>query len=626
MKLLLTAVFCTAVVAAVYGKSYDFKNCIRMDVNGTVTLTAKNTKTNQTAPPTVIDLSSDKANISGDCSKLNSSVTMTVTFDKEVKWVLVFNSTNNQVELNQSVIFVPATLFNSTSVNGSLTLSNTKPWDMLSSNASFLCDTQQPIPFTPKEEGSYTFTVSQNITYMHAQAFNLNNGSFSPAEHCESDKTSVAPTTEVTTVPATTEPVPTGKPVTAETFVLKDSTGVVCFRLEAGLQFAVQYETTDNETVFSNMIPIPDSADVTGTCASDSDNTATIIISGTDYNLTFTETRSKGKASSAVKLSVRLDSVSFPKAANASQIVSFEKARTFELSSADTFYRCDTEQRLTFNNTGTIIYANNVQLQAFNLNNGSFSGKGVRCEKDPKPSPMPPASSPGDNSYFVRKNDTVICISLKGEIFFTNVTYTKRDGSNVTIDQINIPAMNESTQNVSFNGSCSVNGSAVQQLVIFFNTNWTVTLTFGSADKESSMLSATPPKEFSLQAVEFRYHLRPDIFPNATNQNHVVVASQTNITGFMKGSGGGSYKCNAQQTETLNNGIKFETANLQYKAFNNDNSTSFNDNVTECSADDTSNSIVPIAVGAALAGLVAVVLIAYLIGRRRSRRQGYESV
>ncbi len=39
------------------------------------------------------------------------------------------------------------------------------------------------------------------------------------------------------------------------------------------------------------------------------------------------------------------------------------------------------------------------------------------------------------------------------------------------------------------------------------------------------------------------------------------------------------------------------------------------------------NKIVPIAVGAALAGLVVVVLIAYLVGRLRSRRQSsYEAL
>lgn len=44
-----------------------------------------------------------------------------------------------------------------------------------------------------------------------------------------------------------------------------------------------------------------------------------------------------------------------------------------------------------------------------------------------------------------------------------------------------------------------------------------------------------------------------------------------------------------------------------------------------CVEDMKTSSIVPIAVGAALAGLVITVLIAYLIGRKRSRR-GYESV
>jgi len=36
--------------------------------------------------------------------------------------------------------------------------------------------------------------------------------------------------------------------------------------------------------------------------------------------------------------------------------------------------------------------------------------------------------------------------------------------------------------------------------------------------------------------------------------------------------------------------------------------------------------VVPIAVGASLAGLVVIVLIAYLLGRRRSRARGYQSV
>lgn len=43
-----------------------------------------------------------------------------------------------------------------------------------------------------------------------------------------------------------------------------------------------------------------------------------------------------------------------------------------------------------------------------------------------------------------------------------------------------------------------------------------------------------------------------------------------------------------------------------------------------CTADNTSD-VVPIAVGCALAGLVVIVLIAYLVGRRK-RSGAYQSV
>ena len=48
--------------------------------------------------------------------------------------------------------------------------------------------------------------------------------------------------------------------------------------------------------------------------------------------------------------------------------------------------------------------------------------------------------------------------------------------------------------------------------------------------------------------------------------------------------------------------------------------------VARCSADDGSSNVVAIAVGASLGGLVVIILIAYLIGRRRKQRSGYETV
>ncbi|KAL8559243.1 hypothetical protein ACOMHN_040367 [Nucella lapillus] len=622
---ILALVVCTTFFVAAHATLFQYQ-CIRLDINGTVTVAATNDKTKKTETR-VIDLSKVKEIPTGNCSDANA-VMMTVPLPiNETSWKLEFTKTAaDMVMLAQNVTFSPAG-FTACGANASLTLSNAAPLTLSSSNSSFLCDSDLAIDFSPKTEGNCSFTITQNITGIQVQAFSLANKTFSPAVHCQADQTTVAPITAPTTMP-----VPTGKPVTHETFLLKDSKGVVCFRLQAGLQFTVEYETVNKTMEYSKLMTIPGSAKVNGTCASGSSNTSVMIISEGDYELTINETLAKDSASSAIQLSVKLDPANFPKALNANKTVKFDLKKTFEQNATDTFYTCDTEQTLGLKsgkNTSTTLYANNVQMQAFGLKNGSFSGNGFRCELDPKPSPMPPSAKTGDNTYTVRENASVLCIVLTGEISFGNVTYQTKSGSALAVLPVSIPEMNKTAGNVKFSGNCSLEGGKAQQLVVTFNGNWTLALTFAlvTSKEDSSMLTAKT-SEFVVRDIEFTYYLLPEYFPNATTPYSKVVASEMNTTGdFMKASTkGGSYKCDAQETETLSNGVEFKTSKLQFKAFNTNNSTDFNKDVSECSADDESNSIVPIAVGAALAGLVAIVLIAYLIGRRRSRRQGYESV
>lgn len=54
------------------------------------------------------------------------------------------------------------------------------------------------------------------------------------------------------------------------------------------------------------------------------------------------------------------------------------------------------------------------------------------------------------------------------------------------------------------------------------------------------------------------------------------------------------------------------------------NTTLLFSSVEECQLDEN-NMLIPIIVGAALAGLVLIVLIAYLIGRKRSHA-GYQTI
>uniref|UniRef100_A0A1I8BDY5 MHC class II antigen n=1 Tax=Meloidogyne hapla TaxID=6305 RepID=A0A1I8BDY5_MELHA len=54
--------------------------------------------------------------------------------------------------------------------------------------------------------------------------------------------------------------------------------------------------------------------------------------------------------------------------------------------------------------------------------------------------------------------------------------------------------------------------------------------------------------------------------------------------------------------------------------------SSLNSAYQYCAADARTSDLVPIIVGACLGGLVIIVLVAYLIGRVRAKRQGYNSV
>lgn len=90
---------------------------------------------------------------------------------------------------------------------------------------------------------------------------------------------------------------------------------------------------------------------------------------------------------------------------------------------------------------------------------------------------------------------------------------------------------------------------------------------------------------------------------------------------------GMSYHCNRQQsfnateaTDTNKLPATIALSKVQWQAFHDRDSDGY-DLAKDCDANDTPD-IVPIAVGCALAGLVVVVLLGYLVGRRRSQNRG----
>lgn len=84
-----------------------------------------------------------------------------------------------------------------------------------------------------------------------------------------------------------------------------------------------------------------------------------------------------------------------------------------------------------------------------------------------------------------------------------------------------------------------------------------------------------------------------------------------------------SYHCNREQMLNATNGLFF-VSKVQFEAFKRDDSAKFSA-AKDCDSNITPD-IVPIAVGISLIALIVVVLIAYIVGRRRQQARGYLNI
>ncbi|XP_071163157.1 lysosome-associated membrane glycoprotein 1-like [Mytilus edulis] len=221
--------------------------------------------------------------------------------------------------------------------------------------------------------------------------------------------------------------------------------------------------------------------------------------------------------------------------------------------------------------------------------------------------PTPAPGAPAVNTYKAA-NVNGTCLMFKAGIEFTlpvlvnkvNVTKTlginKEDKSNET----------------EYIGDCDTSNMTQTMTVTFYKTS-TMLMTFTKSDTG-----------YYFSDVDITLNLNKELFPDIDREETLMVR-KTFLKDQFAADKDGSYKCN-DKSELAIQGVNFRTYNLQYAAFQKNITEFKSSGISECSADSDTNSVVPIAVGAALAGLVVIVLIAYLIGRKRSRQSGYEQV
>ncbi|KAF6038800.1 LAMP5 [Bugula neritina] len=93
---------------------------------------------------------------------------------------------------------------------------------------------------------------------------------------------------------------------------------------------------------------------------------------------------------------------------------------------------------------------------------------------------------------------------------------------------------------------------------------------------------------------------------------------------------GNYYSCDSSTNISLNKDVSLSMKSVKLQVFRNKNETGFYGEENKCSSgspDNPVDTVIPIVVGCVLGGLVIIVVIGYIIGRRRARAQNnYETL
>ncbi|XP_013779108.1 lysosome-associated membrane glycoprotein 1-like [Limulus polyphemus] len=216
------------------------------------------------------------------------------------------------------------------------------------------------------------------------------------------------------------------------------------------------------------------------------------------------------------------------------------------------------------------------------------------------------SSTSAPSGKWIVEDENKTCIILTMDASF-NIKYNKT-GKSIGTGKLDVPK-NASVD--TGNSTCS-GANYTQIIVLVFNGN-SLMMTFANTDKTVSVTK-----------MKLNYILDSVNFPNASEPNAMkeVKVSET----LFKVDQGKGYVCNKAENIDFNLNVTMTVSKLQVEAFRTDNSSYFTEDIFECVADDDISDIVPIAVGCALAGLVLIVLIAYIVGRHRNHQKSYQSM
>ncbi|XP_019500381.1 PREDICTED: lysosome-associated membrane glycoprotein 1 isoform X2 [Hipposideros armiger] len=387
-------------------------------------------------------------------------------------------------------------------------------------------------------------------------------------------------------------------------FTVKDGNGTICIMANFSAHFLANYNTKSG---FKNAtFDLPSHAKVLNSsfCGKENASDSSLVIAfGKGHTLTLTFTRnatrySVHRMSFVYNLS---DTDFFHNASTNGTEVKTEASPTDIMADINKKYRCVSSNEIHMSNVTVTFH--DTTIQAY-LSNNTFSKEETRCEQDghsptvpptpPHPSPTLAPEIPSVQKYNVSDaNGTCLLANMGLQL---NITYEKKDNTTVT------GVFNINPNKTHFSGSCTA-----QLVTLELWSPNTMLLAFQFGKNASS-------SRFFLQGIQLNMTLPEAKTPTFKATNRSLRALQASM--------GNSYRCNAEERIQVTKAFSVNIFQVWVQAFQVEGGKF--GSVEECQLDEN-NMLIPIAVGGALAGLVLIVLIAYLIGRKRSHA-GYQTI
>ncbi|XP_075394721.1 lysosome-associated membrane glycoprotein 2 isoform X1 [Tenrec ecaudatus] len=376
---------------------------------------------------------------------------------------------------------------------------------------------------------------------------------------------------------------------------LRDSENATCLYAKWQMNFQIQYETTSKN--YKN-VTVSDRGTATykGSTCGDGKTGPRIAVqldSGFSWTVNFTKAMTTYSIDSISVSYNTSNTAAFPEAKDKGVITVYDTVKIG--IPMNNIFRCNSLS--TLESSDVVHQYWGILVQAF-VQNGTVSTKEFLCEKDktattlapiihttaPAPTAAPtPKGKPEVGAYYVRENGTCLLANMGLQL-------------NVTQDKA-VSVININPNTTDFTGSCHP-----QTALLRLNSSNINYLDFVFAVKNGN-----------------RFYLK-EVNVSLNMGNGSVLSFANSNLSYWDAPLGSSYMCNKEQTVTVSGAFQINTFDLRVQPFNvmeGKYSTA-----QDCSADDD-NFLVPIAVGAALAGVLILVLLAYFIGLKR-HHAGYE--